>query len=124
MGRPGPLAVLDAERTNAILDAFADTWSTKIIRSTIERAKTVGEIRSEQGLPQSSCYKRIKRLVSQGLMTVEERILTEDGKKSATYRSAFSYVSVRMVDGKVDVQVTFNPGVIEKLDNHRRGNPS
>jgi hypothetical protein len=118
LGRPGPV-VVDVGRIDAILEAFADGWSTKIICSTIERAKTVGEICTEEGLPQSSCYKRIKRLVDDGLMIVEQRILTGDGKKSATYRSSLSFVSVKMVDGKINLRVGFNPGIINRLDSQR-----
>jgi hypothetical protein len=110
--------VISIGSAGAFLDALADRYSRRILSSAISRGRSIEEIRSEQRIPLSSCYRKVKRLVAQGLLVVERIDLTDDGKKRVIYRCAFSHVIVNMKDGEVSADVALNPGIAAKL-NHR-----
>ena len=114
--RLDPVPVVEAEPTRTILDALADQSSRKILSSTITRAKTAKEISSEQALPLSSCYKRIRRLANKGLLVADRKASPNNGRKFTTYRSAISHVAAKIIDGKIDLWVGFNPATIDELD--------
>lgn len=69
------------------LQVLSDVVSHKIILSTIEEAKTAHQIASENELPLSSTYKKIKRLQSLDLVCVERISLDDSGKRVLYYKS-------------------------------------
>ncbi len=79
----------------------------------------IEEIAREQGIPVSTCYRKVRTLVEEGLMLVEQNILTREGKKYAVYRTTFDHVIVTMNRGVVTTAVSVNPDVAEKLDHLR-----
>lgn len=110
-----PVTLFDIEPIDPILEALTDTYSRRILLSAIPHARTVREICSEQGLPQSSTYRTVKGLVKNDLMMVDRSVLSPDGKKYATYRTTFSYVCVEMKNGSLAVKVGLNPALLDKL---------
>lgn len=76
------------------------------------------DICSEQAIPLSMGYKRAKKLVDQGMMIIERRVVTDEGKRYAIYRTSFSLVSVRMKNGVVSAEVTVNPDLATNLKEH------
>lgn len=80
--------------------------------------KTIGEICFEEQIPLSSCYRRVRQLVDLGLVIVERRIITEEGKKYAVYRSTLSSLDMRMENGKVFADVILNDDIRDKLDHN------
>jgi hypothetical protein len=99
-----------AEAVGALLDLLTDECSRKIFSSTVLRGRTVDQICSEQMIPVSSCYRKVRRLVGQGLLVAEMRG-REGGKRNVAYRSAFSCVRIQMKEGEVSVHLTVNSGV-------------
>lgn len=99
-----------------LLDFLGDPISRKIVTSPIGCGKTIDEIAREQGIPVSTCYRKVKALVEGGLMVVERNILTRDGKKYAVYRTTFDHVIVTMNQGVLTAAASVNPDVAEKLD--------
>jgi hypothetical protein len=99
----------------ALMDALTDECSRKIVSSTVSVGRTVEEICSDQRIPVSTCYRKVKQLVSQGVLTVERKVATGKGKGHAVYRSVFSSLRVEMKDGEVSVYVLANPVVAERL---------
>ena len=60
-----------------------DKTGCKIIMSITNISKTVSQISLENNLPQSSTYKKIKKLLNLGLITIEE--LTLMRKEGGSY---------------------------------------
>ena len=91
-----PLASSNLDRTMAeqVMSALSDVFSRKIIASVIEKGKTVQEISTEQTVPLSTCYRRCRELVDEGILFVETIVVTGDGKRYAIYRSSFRGVEV------------------------------
>lgn len=103
-----------------IVEALSDEFSRKILSTSVLQGKTVEEICDEQGIPPSSCYRRMRRLVDEGVMVVERMVVASTGRKYAIYRSAFSCLHIRLEDGVVSVYATLNPAVADKLRTRSR----
>jgi predicted transcriptional regulator len=69
------------------LKVLSDIVSHKIILSTIETGKTAQQVASENDLPLSSTYKKIRRLYEMDLMCIDKVSIDECGKKVLYYKS-------------------------------------
>jgi hypothetical protein len=103
------------QSSSSILSAFGDEFSRRILASAIASGKTVEEISAEQNLPLSTCYRRVRQFVDEGLMVLERLVVTQTGKRFAIYRTAFSDVTIRFYPGEVAVETTPNVEVLDKL---------
>ncbi len=75
------------EETIPILQELADIISQKIILSTIDAPKSAQQIAAENHLPQSSTYKKIRKLCTMKLLCVDKIQLNDSGKKVFYYKS-------------------------------------
>jgi len=96
----------DYEEALPRLQVLADIVSHKIILSTIEEAKTAQQIASENELPLSSTYKKIKRLQSLDILCVERISLDDTGKRVLYYKSRVKSVefSLRKVGSVLQLE--------------------
>jgi len=101
--------------SNAILSALGDEFSRRILLSAIASGKTVEEVSAEQNLPLSTCYRRIRQFVDEGLMILERIVVSTTGKKYAIYRTSFSEAVVRFNGGEVSIDIIPNADVLDKL---------
>jgi hypothetical protein len=81
------MMVAEQDRKEALLHAMADVYTRKILFSTVSQAKSVEEIARNSGVPLSTCYRRVRELISLKLLRVERTIITDEGKKFESYRS-------------------------------------
>ena len=97
---------LDYEEALPRLQVLADTVSHKIILSTIEEAKSAQQIASENELPLSSTYKKIKRLQTMDILCVERISLDDTGKRVLYYKSKVKSVefSLRKVGSLLQLE--------------------
>jgi predicted transcriptional regulator len=74
-----------------ILRELLDTATYRIILSTIDNAKTVSQIchdeNTNNNLPPSSTYKKIKKLLKVGLISIEKIHIDDRGKRVLFYKS-------------------------------------
>jgi len=75
------------EETIPILQELADIISQKIILSTIDTAKPAQQIATENMLPLSSTYKKIRKLCNMKLLCVDKIQIDYSGKKVLYYKS-------------------------------------
>lgn len=108
-------AVQNLRTSNAILGALGDESSRRILLSAIVSGKTVEDISAEQNLPLSTCYRRIRQFVDEGLMILERIVVTRTGKKYALYRTSFSEAALKLNGGEVSIEVVPNADVLDKL---------
>jgi DNA-binding Lrp family transcriptional regulator len=108
-------AVYSLRSSRAILSALADEPSRRILASGIARGKTVEEISAEQNLPLSTCYRRTKVLLAEGLIILERSVVTPAGKRYAVYRTSFSEATISFNNGEIAVEVTPNMDILDKL---------
>jgi hypothetical protein len=107
--------VYSISSSSAILGALGDESSRRILTSAIARGKTVEEISAEQNLPLSTCYRRTRVLLAEGLMILERSVVTPAGKRYAVYRTSFSQITISFNNGEIDVEVTPNLDILDKL---------
>jgi hypothetical protein len=83
----------------ALLHELSDEVAYRIISSTFESAKTVTQISTENEIPLSSTYKKIKKLVKSRILRVEKITIDNAGKKVIFYKS-----KIRNLEFKMGVQ--------------------
>jgi hypothetical protein len=110
-------AIMAPNAATAMMEAMSDVFSRRILSCTVKKGMSVVEICVEQGIPQSTCYKRIGRLTDVGAMVIEKLVVPATGKKYAVYRSAFSRLDIVWEQGTLSAHVTVNPDAAEKLLN-------
>ena len=110
------------ETANSILMALADKFSEKIMIRSVDEARTVEEISSSEGIPLSTCYRRMQALVDAGLVVVERIVITGCGKRYATYRSCYKSFRISADQQGIMVQVQMNKEAAEKMWNRRISN--
>jgi len=112
----GPnLTAVDEYMSKAILAALGDDFSDKILSCTNEHARTVEEISSHEGIPLSTCYRRIRDLVDSGLLLIEKIVITSSGRRFAEYRSSFASFSVSFDQSGTHVHASLNQDVADKV---------
>jgi len=110
----GNVTSLGSQMAKSVLTALGDAFSEKIVACTVDRARTVEEISNMEGIPLSTCYRRIRGLLDSGLLVIERIIITGSGNRYATYRSSFKSYHVSIDAHGLDVQAELNEDVAEK----------
>ena len=95
--------------------AISDGSSRTILGASVLQGKTVDEICDAEGIPRSTCYRRIRRLVDEGAMVVERIVVTPAGKRYSIYRSTFSRLDVRLEEGVIAAYGTLNAAAAHKV---------
>jgi len=84
---PHEISPFNSDQTLAILQELADSISQKIILSTISIAKHAQQLSSENDLPLSSTYKKIRKLCALKLLCIDKIWIDDSGKKVIFYKS-------------------------------------
>jgi DNA-binding Lrp family transcriptional regulator len=107
--------VLGGSLAKNAVNAISDELSKRILVSSVSEGRTAQEISIEQALPLSSCYRRIRELVDQGLLVVERIVVTREGKRYTLYRSSFRTVEMAADFRELSVSAELNEDVAEKF---------
>ena len=78
------------------LAEIPDKGECKIIMAITDLSKTVSQICRENDLPQSSTYRKIKRLLNAGLITIESVNIDERGKRVVFYKSKVKSLEINL----------------------------
>ena len=107
--------VLSIALAKHLVSALSDEFSLRIITSTVTQGKTVQDISVEQAVPLSTCYRRARELVDQGILVVERIVVTGEGKRYAVYRSSFKTVDMASDFRGLSASAELNEAVAEKF---------
>jgi predicted transcriptional regulator len=91
-----------------ILQELVDRVSFRIVVSIIGAAKNVTQIALENELPLSSTYKKIRRLQTMGVISIERIDIDDCGKKVLYYRSRIKSLEFNVTQDKVLLQFEKN----------------
>ncbi len=108
-------SVLDQRLARSVMIALSDDFSRRIVSSVIAEGKTVQQISSEKSIPLSTCYRRSKELVKEGVLYVERIVLSGEGKRYAVYRSSLKSVDVSSNFLSLTVKAEILEDAAEKL---------
>jgi predicted transcriptional regulator len=103
-----------------MLREIADKTTYRIIIAIIHSPKTAAHICAENKLPQSSTYKRIRKLQEEGLITIEKISIDSKGKKVVLYRSKIKSLVFNLKANMKSLQFNKNDemmGHTPQLDN-------
>jgi hypothetical protein len=98
-----------------VTKALSDEFSRRILLSTVAEGKTIQDISAEQSVPLSTCYRRARELVDEGLLVVERIVITGDGNRYALYRSAFKTFEMTSDLASISLSAGLNDDVAEKF---------
>lgn len=108
-------SIRDLQSSYSILNVLGDELSRRILTSAITSGRSVEQISAEQNLPLSTCYRRIRHLVDEGLMIQERIVISQAGKRFAIYRTSFSDVAITFDRGEVAAEITPNFAILDRL---------
>jgi predicted transcriptional regulator len=91
-----------------MLREIADKTTYRIIIAIIHSPKTAAQICAENKLPQSSTYKRIRKLQEEGLITIEKINIDSKGKKVVLYRSKIKSLVFNLKANMISLQFNKN----------------
>lgn len=103
-GSGGPERAGADPRTEALLEAIGDSAMRRILLATNERARTAHELLVEQGISQSSLYRKLHELQELGLIGIERVAMTPEGKSVELFRSLVAEVRVELAGHELKVR--------------------
>ncbi len=92
------------------MDAFdlskiiTDEYSAKILVATFNKPRSANELSDSLGIPIAACYRRINTLKKHGLLLLDERALTQKGKRVSLFRSNLKNAYIFLENGKLRVK--------------------
>jgi predicted transcriptional regulator len=109
------VAVQSQSAKKAILAALADEEMTKILDSVMYNSKSIVDITRENNIPHTTCYRKTKWLLNEGLVIVDKIIITPEGKKFSLYHSVLKSINVKYESNNVIVEAEQNFDIIKKM---------
>jgi hypothetical protein len=108
-----------------LLQDIVDESSLKIISSIIDVEKNVFQICFENKIPLSSTYKKIRKLQSDGLVSVEKIDIDNRGKKVVFYKSNIKSLDFNLKKEGIILQFDRNDldhfkSAADKNSNHKQ----
>lgn len=103
---------MDADRT---LAALGNDYNPDILRSAYE-PHSAQEFSDMLDIPIATCYRRIEELSEAGLLTLHDRVLSDEHRRTNVYRREVDEINVRFEDDNLVLNVTKRPEVKTKLD--------
>jgi DNA-binding Lrp family transcriptional regulator len=97
------LLVLGTQYNSAILGATDD-------------AKSVKRLSSDLDIPIATCYRRVEELTEAGLLELDDRILSDEHRRTNVYRRKVDEVTVQFTEEGYEVDVAERSQVKNKLD--------
>lgn len=97
--------ISDYELVKKIMEDLGDTDMMSIINNVMKKPKLVLEILKSCKLPQTSGYRKINKLVDDGLLIMSGYDVGSDGRKIFKYTTSFDSISVLMEGGKAKVNI-------------------
>ena len=98
----------------AILAALADEEMTKILDSVMDHSKSIANITRENNIAHTTCYRKTKWLINEGLIRVDKIVITPEGKKFSLYYSVFKSINVKYESNNVIVEAEQNFDIVKK----------
>ena len=98
----------------AILSALADEEMTKILDSVMYHSKSIADITRENNIAHTTCYRKTKWLINEGLVSVDKIVITPEGKKFSLYFSVFKSINVKYESNNVIVEAEQNFDIVKR----------
>ncbi len=98
----------------AILAALADEEMVKILDSVMNHSKSINDIIRESNIAHTTCYRKTKWLLKEGLIIIDKIVITPEGKKFSLFHSVLKSISVKYENYDVIIDAEQNYDIIKK----------
>jgi len=102
------LKIEEPERKESFLEILSDKYCRSILEAIMDTPKSAIEVSREKMIPLSTVYRRIQQLHDSKMIRTSG-VITDEGKRLFLYKSKIKAVNTSFHDGKIDVDVVFNP---------------
>ena len=107
--------IIQSQRVKkAILTALADEEMTKILNTIMHHSKSIADITRENNIAHTTCYRKTKLLINEGLVSVDKIVITPEGKKFSLYFSVFKSINVKYESNNVIVETEQNFDIVKR----------
>lgn len=100
--------IKDSKTNLRILGTIGDPDKKAIMDCASAKPKTIYQILEETGLPQTSCYRKIKQMIEDGILIRNGIERTQNGKVKSKYISAITNMKINIKKNKVFVDAILN----------------
>ncbi len=108
------MIVTNEKARKAILTALGDQEMVKILDAVMIQSKSVNTIIREANIPYTTAYRKIKWLLSEGLLVVSKIEITPDGKKSSLVHSVLRSIAVKYEQNNIVVEAEQSVDTVKK----------
>jgi DNA-binding transcriptional ArsR family regulator len=98
----------------AVLAALADEEMIKILDSVMIHSKSINEIIRETNIAYTTCYRKIKWLLEEGLVIIDKIVITKEGKKFSLFYTVLTSINVKYENKDIIIEAEENFDVIKK----------
>jgi DNA-binding Lrp family transcriptional regulator len=98
----------------AVLAALADEEMIKILDSVMIHSKSINEIIKETNIAYTTCYRKIKWLLEEGLVIIDKIVITTEGKKFSLFYTVLTSINVKYENKDIIIEAEENFDIIKK----------
>lgn len=99
------LAIKNKHLTEMILRTFADEDKKKILTSTREKAETIPNVLACCKIPNTSAYRKMNQLISEGFVVPAGLEETFEGKRAILYRSVIDSIQIHVDKNSINTKI-------------------
>ena len=77
-------------------------------------SKSIADITRENNIAHTTCYRKTKWLINEGLVSVDKIVITPEGKKFSLYFSVFKSINVKYESNNVIVEAEQNFDIVKR----------
>lgn len=109
------MIIKSPRKKDALLTALADEEMVKIMNCVMHRSKSFNDITAENNdIPRTTAFRKIKWLLNQGILIVDNIVITTEGKKFSLYHSTLRAITVKYENNDVIVEAEQNFDIAKK----------
>ncbi len=103
--------IKDESISKSILDSYTDAETLKILNASIGEPWTISEMLEKLNISKTSGYRKISKLIEQGLLIKSDYEFTPNNRKIDKYKSLFDNVKIDITNNKVTINVQFTQDI-------------
>lgn len=106
------VTIQDSELSKIFLDTLGDDDKKKILGTVLNKTLIVADILKESKIPQTSGYRKINSMISDGILISNGFELSRDNKKIKKYETAFQNIKMDIEENSMIVKIQLKKHLI------------
>ena len=99
------LTIQDPDLSKIFIETFGDEDKKAILGTVLDKSLIVADILKESNLPQTSGYRKINSLISDGFLISTGHEFSKDGKKIKKYETVFQNIKMEIKENEIHVKI-------------------